>query len=67
MKYPPGLPAQSLRLDARELHDLGPFVGFVGDRLCEFGRRQHEHRTSEVCKPGFQLGVSECGIDLPVS
>ncbi len=30
---------ESLRLDASELHHLGPFLGFVGNELAELGGR----------------------------
>ena len=43
----PGPPG-SIRFDAQELHDLTPFLGFVGDELGEVTGREREHGTTEV-------------------
>ena len=38
----------SIRLDARELDDLAPFLSFVGDELGEVGGRTRKHRAAQV-------------------
>src|SRR5262249_57955085 len=55
-----------LRLDARELHHLGPLLGFLGDELAELGRRTRNQRVPEVGKLRLQLGIGESRIDLLV-
>src|SRR5215831_7148456 len=56
----------SIRFDAQELHDLTPFLGFVGDELGEVRGRGREHGTTEVGKPRLHLGIGEAGVDLLV-
>src|SRR5262249_43405166 len=56
----------SIRFDAQELHDLTPFLGFVGDELGEVRGREREHGTTEVGKPRLHLGIGEAGVDLLV-
>jgi hypothetical protein len=58
--------AGSIRLDACELHHLGPLLGFVGDELAEVGGRPDEHRAAHVRKPRLQLRVGEGRVDLRV-
>jgi len=41
------------RLDARELHHLGPLCGFVGDEFSVIGRRHWYWHATE-----FRLGAS---------
>jgi hypothetical protein len=55
-----------IRLDARDLDHLGPFLGFVRDELAE-ARGRHRHRLgAQFGKPRLQLGVSQSGIALRV-
>jgi hypothetical protein len=54
----------SLRLDARELDQLGPLLGFFGDELSELGGRTREHVTSKVGEAPLYRGIGESGIDL---
>jgi hypothetical protein len=56
----------SLRLDARELDDLAPLLGFFGHELAEVGWRARKHGAPEIGDPPFRLGVAENGIDLLV-
>src|SRR5262249_51716501 len=56
----------SLRLDARELDHLRPFLGFVGDQLPKFGGREREDRATEIGKPRLHRGIGESRIDLLV-
>src|SRR5215471_2517349 len=62
MERQPGL----LRLDARELHHLGPFLNVLGDELAELSGRTCKRRVAKVCKPRFHRGIGENGIDLLV-
>src|SRR5947207_11974522 len=56
---------QSLdRLDGRELHHLGPLLGFVGDELAEVAGRAWKYRTAEVGETRRQLGIGKAGIDF---
>src|SRR5689334_16459947 len=41
------VPERSLRLDAGELHHLGPFLGFRGDEIAEVGGRAEERHRAE--------------------
>src|SRR5262245_26998378 len=56
--------APSLRLDAGELHDLAPLLGFVGDESREIRGRSDERRSIEIGKARFHCGLSEAGVDL---
>src|SRR5215510_2111647 len=65
MEYRAGSCA-SLRLDARELDDLGPLFGFVGDELAKIGGRTRKHRTSQIGEARLHGRIGESGIDLLV-
>ena len=56
----------SVRLDVGRPDQLGPFLGFAGDEFAQIGRRTRNHRTSQVCNPRVDLGISEARVDLPV-
>src|SRR5262249_46945305 len=56
----------SLRLDARELHNLAPLLGFVGNELAEIGRRAWEYRAAKVGKPRNHLGIGESHVNFLV-
>ena len=62
----PAADGGSLRLDARELDYLGPFLGFVGDELAEVGGRTANTVAPRSANRAFNLGIGEDGIDLPV-
>src|SRR6266540_1307661 len=66
MEYLFGVDAGSFRLEARELDDLRPLLGFVGDQLPEVGIRERKYRDAHVGKPRLDLGISEASIDLAV-
>src|SRR5258708_14747852 len=65
MEYRSAFPG-SLRLDASELHHLGPFLGFVGDELAKVGGRERERVATQVGKPRLDLGIGEASVDLLV-
>src|SRR2546430_16003972 len=46
--------AKSLRLDARALDHLAPFLSFIDDEFAEIGRR---HCTTQVGAPRLALGI----------
>jgi hypothetical protein len=52
------------RLDVGCPNHLGPFFGFVGNELAEFGGRERENRTTQVRKLLPHLGIGEGGVDL---
>ena len=54
----------SVRLDARELDYLGPFLGFVGDEVSEIGDRHRHWLGAEFAKPRLDLRFHEAGVDL---
>src|SRR5262245_30177389 len=56
----------SLRFEPRELHDLGPLFGFVGNEFSEIGGRAWQRRTAQIGKARLELGISESGINLLV-
>ena len=57
----------SLRLDARELDHLAPFLGFVGDELAEVGGRAAQARVPpRSASRAFILGSARAGVDLLV-
>src|SRR5262245_19047891 len=56
----------SLRLHARELHHLGPFLSFGGDVLAKLSGRAGKYCAAQVGEPRFHLGVGERGIDFAV-
>jgi hypothetical protein len=41
----------SVRFSARELDHLGPFLGFVGNKFPEFGRRHWHRHIRKVGEP----------------
>src|SRR5262249_35885418 len=59
-------PHGSVRLNARELDHLRPFLGFVGDELAKVGGREREHVATEVEKPCLDLGIGKASVDLLV-
>src|SRR6476659_3481825 len=56
----------SLRLEARELDHLAPFLGFVCDELSEVCGRARQQRAAQIGKPRLDLGIVETGISLLV-
>src|SRR5262249_58742931 len=56
----------SLRLDAGKLHDLAPFLGFVGDELAEIGGRAGKRGSAQIGEPRLNFGIAEARIDLLV-
>src|SRR5215470_10700530 len=56
----------SVWLDARELHDLGPLQGVFGDELAEIGNRSPQPRKAKVGKPRFHLVIGKSRVDLAV-
>ena len=57
--------AGSLRLEARELDHLAPFLGFVCDELSEVGGRPAK-RAAQIGKPRLDLGIGKPSVDLLV-
>src|SRR5262249_2912039 len=62
----PGVPQCSLRLDAGELHHLGPFLGFRGDEVAEVAGRAKERHRAKVGKARLERGIGKPRLDLPV-
>src|ERR1700736_492068 len=58
------VPAGSLRLDAGELHHLGPFLGFRGDEIAEVGGRAQKRHRAEVGETLLERGIGEAGNGL---
>src|SRR5271169_2878730 len=58
--------AGSLGLDARELHDLGPLCGFLGDELAEFGGRSRKHHTAKRGKARSDVRIDQSRVDFPI-
>src|SRR5689334_8030986 len=58
--------AQSLRLDAGELHDLAPLLSFGGDELRKIRGRSHQRGSIEIGKPRLHRGLREAGVDLAI-
>ena len=56
----------SFWLDIGGLYYPAPFLGFVGDKLAELGRRSRQRRAAEVSKTGLHLRVVESRVDLLV-
>src|SRR6516162_3816417 len=56
----------SIRFDAHELHDLTPFLCFVGDELSKVGGRADKRCASEVSQPRLDFGIGEARVDLLV-
>src|SRR5262245_41671305 len=59
-------PRGSVRLDARELDHLRPFLGFVGDELAEVGGRAWKCGGAPLGKPRLHLGIGKGRVDLRV-
>src|SRR5207245_4128190 len=57
---------RSIRLRARELGHLAPFLGFVGDEITEVGGRAGKWRAAELGDLMRHLGIGERRIDLAV-
>ena len=56
---------RSLRLDARELDHLGPFVDVFGDELGELVRRVRRHRHgAEISEPLLDVRVEHRRVGL---
>src|SRR5215211_2660390 len=60
-----GIPSL-VRLDPCELHHLAPFLGFVGNKLSELGRRARKHRSAQLGKPRPHIRIGEARIDFLV-
>src|SRR5262245_50873634 len=60
----PASGATLLRLDVGGPDHLGPFFGFAGDELAQFGRRHRHRRPAEFDETCLKLGIGEGGIDL---
>src|SRR5262245_30662315 len=58
--------AKSLRLDAGELHDLRPFLGFLSDELGKVGGRAPKRHAAQLGKSCLQLRIGEAGVDFLV-
>src|SRR6188768_109976 len=57
---------ESILLRAGKLHDLGPFLGFVGNELPEIGRGAEKGFAAEIGEPSPHSGVAEGSVDLGV-
>ena len=53
-------------LDACELDHLRPLFGGLRENLRELRRRAALHCAAQFDDPGFDLGISEAGIELLV-
>src|SRR5271169_773313 len=56
----------SIRLGTRELDDLGPLLGFLGEELVEIRSRARKHRRAQIGKPRPHVAIGENGVDLVV-
>src|SRR5262245_40324553 len=56
----------SVGLSARELDDLSPFLGLVGNELAEVGRRAWKGAGAQIGKPRHEFGFCEYCVDLLV-
>jgi len=54
----------SLRLDARELDHLRPFLGLVADEFAVISRRARNYHTAEIHKPRLKSRIGQAGTDL---
>src|SRR5262245_2356099 len=59
-------PRESLRLDTRKPHHLGPLLGFIGDQLRKIDRRAGDHGATELLQPQLDLRLGDRRIDLAV-
>jgi hypothetical protein len=57
---------ESLRLDARELDHIGPFLGFLSNEISEVGGRAGKDRVAQVGEPRLELGIGEARIDVVI-
>jgi hypothetical protein len=55
-----------LRLEAGELDDLSPLLGFLGDELGEVGGRAGKYFTAELSLPRLHRWIGERRVDIPV-
>src|SRR5262245_40262809 len=60
------LPARLLRLDARELDHLGPFLDFFVEQRTKFCGAQRYRRAAKFSKAGLHPGISKNGVDLMI-
>src|SRR5262249_27099645 len=58
--------ARSLRLDARELDHLGPFLGFGCNESAELGGAKNHWDGADIAEPRLDVRRSQPGIDLAV-
>src|SRR5262249_43394703 len=58
--------ARSLRLDARELDHLGPFLGFGCNESAELGGAKNHWDGADIVEPRPDVRRSQPGIDLAV-
>src|SRR5262245_29976228 len=58
--------AASFRLDAGELDDLGPFLGFFGNEFGEVGSRTAKHSTAQIGNSLLHFGIDQGFIDFLV-
>src|SRR5262249_53490295 len=54
----------SIRLRARELHHLGPLLGFLGNQLSKVDGRTPNYYAAQIGNACSKLGISEARIDL---
>src|SRR5215813_11148219 len=54
--------AGSIRFDARELHHLGPLLGFRGDEAAKVGGRARNHCTAQIGEPCLKLGSARAAL-----
>src|SRR5580704_1294092 len=52
--------------DAGRSDHLGPFLGFVGNKVAEVGGRARKDRAAQADKLRLQLGIGESGVDFSV-
>ena len=65
-EYRRGFP-KLFRLDVRGFYDLGPLLGFFGDKLAEVGGRSREYGAAEVGNEACpERRVCETRIDRAV-
>src|SRR6516165_3199779 len=55
-----------LRLGARELDDLGPFLGFVGHKPPELGGRHRHWIGAETFDPSLELRIGKARTNIAV-
>jgi hypothetical protein len=58
----PGALSRSLRLGTRRLYHLGPFLGFLGDKLAEFGGRAAKHVAPMPATRAFIAGSASAAL-----